>query len=147
MADKEPKKQRGPGRPWPKGVSGNPTGCKTGSRHKATIAAQALLDGESEALTRKCVELALDGDLTALRLCLERIVPPRKDSPIRVELPPMESPADLPQVTGAILEAVAEGRLTPGEAETLGRVVEGHRRSLETADIETRLAALEAAKK
>ena len=141
MADKADKKQRG--RPFPKGVSGNPGGCKTGSRHKATVAAQALLDGESEALTRKAVELALAGDLTALRLCLERLVPPRKDSPITVKLPAIETAADLPAVTGAILSAVSKGLLTPSEAQALAGLVETHRRAMETADIEVRLAALE----
>ena len=60
---------RGPGRPFEKGRSGNPAGRRTGSRNKATLAAAALLAGESEGLTRKAVELALVGDPTAMRLC------------------------------------------------------------------------------
>lgn len=63
------------GRPFPKGVSGNPAGRKAGTRNRATMAAEALLDGEAEALTRKAVELALQGDTVALRLCLERLCP------------------------------------------------------------------------
>jgi hypothetical protein len=55
------------------GCSGNPAGKKAGARHQATKAALALLSG---GLTRKAVELALAGDVTALRLCLERLVPP-----------------------------------------------------------------------
>lgn len=51
---------------------GNP-GKPRGARHKATQAALALLDGEAATLTRKAVEMALEGDTTALRLCLERI--------------------------------------------------------------------------
>lgn len=145
MADKAEKKQRG--RPFPKGVSGNPSGCKTGSRHKATIAAQALLDGEAEGLTRKAVELALGGDMTALRLCLERIVPPRKDAPVKVSLPTMESVADIPAVTAAVLEAVARGELTPSEAQAVAGLVEAHRKAVELADIEKRVAALEATNK
>ena len=54
-----------------------------GARHKATVAAEALLDGEAEALTRKAVEMALAGDGTALRLCLDRIIPPRRERPVR----------------------------------------------------------------
>jgi hypothetical protein len=53
---------------------GNP-GKPKGTRHKATRAALALLDGEAEALTRQAVTMALEGDTTALRLCLERIAP------------------------------------------------------------------------
>jgi hypothetical protein len=107
------------------------------------MAAQALLDGESEALTRKAVELALKGDLTALRLCLERIVPPRKDSPVKVTLPPMESSADLPSVTAAVLAAVAAGQLTPSEAAALAGLVETHRRAIETAELSERISKLE----
>ena len=64
------------GRPFVKGRSGNPRGRPAGSRNKKTLAAAVLLEGESEALTRKAVELALEGDPTALRLCIERILPP-----------------------------------------------------------------------
>ena len=53
------------------GVSGNPAGRLPGTKNRATKAAEELLEGEAEALTRKAVELALEGDTVALRLCLE----------------------------------------------------------------------------
>ena len=62
-----------------KGQSGNPNGRPPGSRNKTTLAVDALLDGEAETLTRKAIELAKTGDVTALRLCLDRIAPVRKD--------------------------------------------------------------------
>jgi len=62
-----------------------------GARHKATVAAEALLDGEAEALTRKAVEMALAGDGAALRLCLDRIIPPRRERPVRFNMPVMQS--------------------------------------------------------
>ena len=65
---------------------GNP-GRPKGARHKTTRAVEELLDGEGEAITRKAVDMALDGDTTALRLCLERISPPRKDTPVQFDLP------------------------------------------------------------
>jgi len=61
-----------------KGRSGNPNGRPAGARNKATETAELLLDGEAAALTRKAVELALAGDAMALRLCLDRIIPPRR---------------------------------------------------------------------
>jgi hypothetical protein len=73
MVENSARKPRG--RPFKKGVSGNPAGKPPGSRNRTTLAVQALLDGEAERLTRKCVELALQGDSTALRLCMERLVP------------------------------------------------------------------------
>lgn len=122
-----------------KGNAGKPKGA----RHKATKAAQALIDGEADALTRKAVELALGGDTTALRLCLERLAPPRKDSPVQFDLPPMTCAADAVTAAGAILNAVATGDLTPTEGAHLMALVETFRRTIETSEIEARIAALE----
>ena len=94
--------------------TGNP-GKPKGTRHKATQAALALLDGEAEALTRQAVTMALDGDGAALRLCLERIAPPRRDAPVTFDLPRMETARDAAKAAGAVLEAVALGDLTPTE--------------------------------
>src|SRR5260370_33248870 len=91
MANKTAGKRRGP--PCVRGESGNPAGRPMGARHKATVAAEALLDGEAEALTRKAVEMALAGDGTALRLCLDRILPPRRERPVRVTTPACHPPA------------------------------------------------------
>jgi hypothetical protein len=89
--------------------------------------------------------MALEGDTTALRLCLERIAPPRKDTPVTFELPPMTSAADAVQAAGAILDAVAEGDLTPTEGAQVMELVEIFRRTLETSEMEGRLAELEGA--
>jgi hypothetical protein len=121
---------------------GNP-GKPKGTRHKATRAALALLDGEAETLTRKAVEIALKGDTTALRLCLERIAPPRKDAPVQFDLPPMQSAADAAKAAGAVLDAVALGDLTPTEGAHIMALVEAYRRTLETTELEARVVALE----
>jgi hypothetical protein len=128
---------------WRKGVSGNPAGPGTGSRNRATKAVEALLDGEGEALTRKAVELALEGDTTALRLCLERIAPPRKERPVEVELPRLETPDDAVEAQGRIANAVAAGDVTPGEGEALAKMVEAFARALEVRDLEARLQKVE----
>lgn len=129
------------GRPFQKGNPGRPRG----SRHKATIAAAILLDGEAEKLSRKAVELALAGDVLALRLCLERILPPRKDRPVTFSSPAINSAKDAAALMGALLSAVAEGVVTPDEAERVTRIVDAYVRTLETADLESRLEALEKA--
>jgi hypothetical protein len=125
------------------GQSGNPQGRPSGSRHKTTLAAQALLDGEAEALTRVCVEKALEGEGFALKLVLERILPPRRDRPITVDLPAIKNAEDIVRATGKIIEAVGMGTLTPGEGELVSKILETHRRAVETTELEKRIVELE----
>ena len=113
-AENTPGKQRG--RPFVRGKSGNPAGKPAGARHKVTRAVEALLEGQHEALTQKAIDLALAGDGPALRLCLDRIAPPRKDSPVSFPLPPILTAADTVQASSSLLAAVAEGEVTPDEA-------------------------------
>ncbi|SRR6266404_2659259 len=86
--------RRGRGRPFQKGQSGNPAGKPRGCRSKAALLAEALLDGEAEKVVRKAIELALKGDVTALRIVLDRIVPPRRERPVGLGLPQMLEAAD-----------------------------------------------------
>ena len=118
-------------------------GRPRGARHNTTLAVEALFDGDAESLTRKAVEMALHGDTTALRLCLERICPPRKDTPVQFDLPEMESAEDAATAAGAILSAVANGELTPIEGASVMSLVENYRRTLEVTEIERRIAELE----
>ena len=129
------------------GQSGNPAGKAKGTRNATTRAIEALLDGEAEALTRTAIELAQGGDTVALRMCLDRLVPPRKDRPISFALPPIETTDDLPKATGAIVAAVAAGELTPSEASEVAKTLDVHVRAIEATELHRRLAALEAAGK
>jgi hypothetical protein len=142
-ADKTAKILRG--RPFLKGQSGNPAGRPIGSRNAATVAMEQLLDGEAEAIVRKAVQKAKQGDSIALRLCLERIVPPRKDRPINFALPTITSAADALKAIGALIAAVASGHVTPSEAAELSKLVEGFVKSLEITDLAERIAKLESA--
>jgi hypothetical protein len=123
-------------------TAGN-AGRPKGARNRTTQAVLALLEGEAEALGRKAVEMALAGDSVALRLCLDRLAPPRKDSPVQFPLPRMSSAHDAAQAAGAVLEAVSEGELTPTEGAQVMALVDSYRRTLEVTELEARLAALE----
>ena len=138
---------RARGRPFEKGRSGNPAGRRTGSRNKATLAAAALLAGESEGLTRKAVELALVGDPTAMRLCLERILPPCRERTVKFTLPPIESASDIARAMKAVTSALADGAITPGEAHRIAAVVDTFVRAIDTSDFDRRLQELEDASK
>ena len=101
-----------------------------------------LLEGEAEALTRRCVEMALAGDATAMRLCLERLLP--KSRAVRLQLP-MRTLADLDAAAETVSEALAEGTIALDEVTTLTGLIDVRRRLFETAELERRLAVLEEA--
>ncbi len=124
-------------------AAGNP-GRPKGTRLRITRAVEDLLEGEAEALSRKAVDMALDGDTTALRLCIERIAPARKDNAVQFHLPRIECAQEASNAASAVLRAVSEGDLTPMEGATVMGLVESYRRVLETSEFEARIAALEA---
>ena len=126
------------------GESGNPSGRPKGARNKATMAAEALLDGEAETITRRCIDLALQGDSTALRLCLSRILPVKRDRAIELDLPALEDSQDSLRAIGTVLEAVGSGTITPNEGQAVASLLETHRRTFEVEELERRLEVLEA---
>ena len=130
---------------FPKGQSGNPAGKPKGTRNATTLALEALLDGQASALTQKAINLALAGDMAALRLCLDRILPPRKDSPVAFDLPEMKTLNDTVSAMGAIVKAVGDGDLTPTEAAELTKMVQAFAKIIETAELEERVRKLEEA--
>jgi hypothetical protein len=107
----EPRKnaRKTPGKPFAPGNPGRPRGA----RHKVTLAVEALLEGQHAALTQVAIEKALEGDAVALRLCLDRIAPARRDAPISLDLPPVRTAADTLEASAAVLAAVADGSVTP----------------------------------
>ena len=131
------------GKPFQPGNPGRPKGA----RHKTTLAIEALFEGEAEALTRKAIELAKEGDGPALRLCLDRLIPPRRDAPISIELPPVVCAADVVRASAAVLAAVAQGDISPDEAGRVMALLTAHKNIVETAELADRIAALETATK
>ena len=124
---------------------GNP-GRRPGSRNKATVAVEALLDGEAEKITRKAIEMALAGDTVAMRLCLDWLCPPHRSRYIELELPKVETAGDVLQAHASVIDAMAQGGITPDEASTVSSGLEIKRRSIETCELEARITELENAR-
>ena len=127
-----------------KGHSGNQDGKPKGARNKATLLALELLEGESDALCRKAVELALAGDTVALRLCLERIAPAVKERPIEAfQLPQITDQRSVLDALETVAEKLSCGELLPSESTAICRVLEQYRRHFETTELAERLDTLE----
>jgi hypothetical protein len=123
---------------------GNP-GKPHGARHRVTRAVELMLDGEHEKLTRIAIDKALEGDTAALRLCLDRIAPARRDVPISIELPPVRSAAEAAEASAAVLASVAGGEITPDEGGRIMALLASHKSMVTAGDLERRITALEQA--
>jgi hypothetical protein len=128
------------GRPFEPGQSGNPTGRPKGLR---TQALEALIEGQGEALGAKAVEKALDGDSTMLRALLSTLVAPRRERTVEFELPKIESAPDARKASSAVISACAAGELSPHEATEIMGLISTHVRTIEVAELEVRLTAVE----
>jgi hypothetical protein len=126
-----------------KGQSGNPAGRRRGVRNRITLLAEHMLEGDTEAIVRTMIDRAKDGDMAAVRLCVDRICPRVVNRPAGFELPPLARAADAPPAMAAIAQALADGDVTAAEAADLGKFVDSFVRAHVNADVEARLARLE----
>lgn len=139
VEDTAPKQKHG----FQKGQSGNPAGRPRGSRSKVTVLAEGLIDGEAEAVIRKLISLAKEGDTAALRIVADRIIPPRRDRHINIELPAVNDASSAADAMSLLIDAVASGELTGSESDGIAALIEKRAKLSEIADFERRIKALE----
>jgi uncharacterized protein DUF5681 len=125
------------------GCSGNPAGMKLGTRHRTARLVQRMMSGDAEAVVKAVVTAAKEGDMTAARLVLDRIAPPCRGRPVRLNLPAIVTAADLVKALAAVADAMARGVISAEEAQAAAAVLERHRKAVETHDLERRITALE----
>jgi len=127
-----------------RGLSGNPAGRPRGSRNKDTVMVEQMFERFGGALANKAVNMALEGNMAAMRLCVSRIVAPRRKRASEFALPPLRTAADLAPAVAAIAEAVGDGAISTDEAFQLSQIVDAFARALAAGDVEERLQRLEA---
>jgi len=110
-----------------RGRSGNPKGRprRDGGPPPGTLAAARLIEAQAETLAQKAVEMALGGDPVAVRFCLGRLLGARRGLPVELALKPVARPRDLAAAVAAVTAAFAAGRITPDEALSLSRMLDG----------------------
>lgn len=135
-----PNEDRGPDGKFLPGNSGRPKG----SRHKVTMAIEALMEGQWSGLTKTAIALALRGDTTALRLCFERIAPPRRGRVTPVaDFPVPKTAADIPAALMHLTNAVTSGEITAGEADEIAKLIDRFIAAFDAATFAERLADVE----
>jgi Family of unknown function (DUF5681) len=135
------------GRPFVKGLSGNPKGRILGSRNKTSELCAELLGADAKKIMRQCIKQAKQGEGIALRLCIERLLPARasRDRSVQLDLPMITAANDLVEAASVVIGATARGELTMSEANEFMRLLEFKRKAIETTDLIVRLEAMELA--
>ncbi|HEV7736672.1 MAG TPA: DUF5681 domain-containing protein [Chlamydiales bacterium] len=128
---------------FPKGKSGNPRGKPIGARHRSSLIIEQLFSDKIQDICKTVIEEAKAGDMQAARIILDRLLPPRKDNPIQIDLPQMGTCADIVKAIECIANAVGSGQISPSEGEALARIIDIQARTLELNEHEQRLTALE----
>lgn len=126
-----------------KGKSGNPSGRPQGTRNNATVLAERLLEDQTREICAAVVAEARTGNMQAAKIVLDRILPTKKDRPIRIDLPEMNSSTDLANSMSCVINAVGSGQISPSEGEAIARIIDIHAKTLELNEFEQRLSALE----
>src|SRR5262249_3190277 len=118
-----------------------------GSRNRITRVLQEQIDTQAEALLAKAMEKALEGDASMLRALLSRTLPPQRTRTVELELPSIETAADAPAASAAVLAACSCGEISPADAETIMALIKTHAQIIEGTDLEARLSAVESNQK
>jgi hypothetical protein len=125
------------------GISGNPAGLPKGFRHPKTVLMQAMLDEDGPAIIRKAIAMARNGNPVALKLILDRLLPPQKSRTVDIELSPIEGAGDVHTALQVVTRAVASGAISPEEGASIATMIGQHRTTLEVTELARQLEALE----
>lgn len=117
-------------------------GRPQGSRHKATIMAQSMIDGAAERIINRLIEMAEEGDITAVKTVVDRICPPRKVAPVQIELPPIDSAESAKEAITTVIDAQANGELTSDEADGILRSIRAWIDANAVSELEAKVAEL-----
>jgi hypothetical protein len=127
------------GRPFQPGNPGRPVG----SKNRTTQLLERLAEGEAEQILQTVLEKAKAGDVACLRMLMDRLSPPRRGQPVKLDMPPLKSPTDVLNAIRSLWSAIGEGHFTPDEASALSLVAERSMAVIAQQDLLKRIEALE----
>jgi len=130
--------------PFKPGQSGNPTGRPKGIKDRRVALREKLLP-HADQLIDMLTTFAKSGDMTAMKIVMDRIIPPLREEPIHVSIPKIDSAEDCVKAQAAVVNAVAAGEILPSDGQAMSGLIEAQRRAFETHELAKRMEAIEAA--
>ncbi len=127
------------------GVSGNPLGRPAGRRNKATELLEAMLVEDWQAVAKGLLDAAKKGNASAARVVLDRVAPKPRGRTVALELPPVETVADVDKALNVVLAGIGGGTVTPSEGATISGILEAKRRVLVSTLLDERVQKIEGA--
>jgi hypothetical protein len=118
-----------------KGHSGHPQGRPKGSRNKASLIVEQMVDGEAEEIARTLLDDATSGKEYAVKLIFDRVLPRLRSRPITLELPEINAPSDVLEAHKVVLAAVGKGEITPEEAASVLALLDSTQNAIEGVEI------------
>lgn len=122
------------------GESGNLAGRPPGVGRVAKY--RKLLQSQADALIQTAINQALAGESAALKLCIDRLLPPYRPEAVSVEFA-MPEVGGLVKMGEAVLSAIGNGILSPEQGATVLQALAGQARLIEVEELERRVAVLE----
>ena len=127
------------GRPFEPGHSGRPKG----SLNHTTRMLKKLMESDAEAIVQTVINGAKAGDWTAAKIVIDRLVAPKRDNVVNLELPQIRTIEDVAAGLGVVVEAVADGEITPAEGSAVAGLLQNYSDALQLTDLTRRLEILE----
>ena len=118
-------------------------GRPKGSPNRGKSEKERILEEFAPHLIRKCIALALNGDRTSLRICMDRVSAPRREGAVKLKFSPLRKAADINEASEKVTQAIRRGELTLPEGEALMGILETRLRLIERTELEQRLEKLE----
>jgi hypothetical protein len=118
-------------------------GRPKGSRNKSSSPGQDVLNQYAERLVLKCISMAGQGDVGAMRLCMERILPVRRDALVKVSLPRIGTAQEVNKAAEKVTQVMGRGKITPTDAEKMMNVIQMRSQIIDSVVGEGRLAKVE----
>ena len=102
-----------------------------------------MLEENAEAITAKAIEKARNGELAAIKLCLDRLMPVTSDASISIPIPKITSAADGAAALAAVVEGVGNDTISVNQGAKVTEMISTTINAIATMDMERRIAALE----